>query len=300
MRAPKHAPGAVLHLNRTDSPARALRAAGVTPSRMRGQNFLVQGVVAARIVALVQPAAQDEVVEIGPGLGILTERLLAACVSRMQAIELDRRLADRLRQKWPGRLNVIEADFLKIDLRRIVTHPPVKIVGNLPFNVAAAILRKLGDARDLIGRMVLMFQREVGERLRSAPGGKAYGALTLLTLLDWEIIDHFRVEAGSFHPRPRVDAEVLALIPRRQPLCSAHLRATVIDVIRAGFAVRRKNLRNALAAGLRMKPQAIEQVLREAAIAPGERAERLAVHDFVRLAAAIAELRDSLGTLYDA
>ncbi len=272
-----------------DSPANALRAAGVTPSKLRGQNFLVQSAVAARIVALAQLCESDEVVEIGPGLGILTQRLLAAPPSMLHLVEVDRQLAARLGQELTGSFNLITADFLKIDLRQVVVHPPVKVIGNLPFNVAAAILRKLGDARGLISRMVLMFQREVGERLRAGAGDQAYGALSALTALDWEITDHFRVEAGSFHPRPKVDAEVLCLIPRREPLCPPASRQLVIDVIRAGFAVRRKNLRNALAAGLRIPAENMEQALFKAAIAPSERAERLSVQAFVVLAAAIEE-----------
>ena len=285
-----HKARAGAHGAAADSPANALRTAGVTPSRMRGQNFLVQQAVAARIVGLAQLCKTDEVVEIGPGLGILTQRLLAAPLARLHLVEVDRQLAARLSQQLTGNFNLITADFLKIDLRQVVAHPPVKVIGNLPFNVAAAILRKLGDARGLISRMVLMFQREVGERLRAQAGGKAYGALSVLTALDWEITDHFRVEAGSFHPRPKVDAEVLCLIPRREPLCPADLRPLVIDVIRAGFAVRRKNLRNALGAGLRMPQQSLEQALLKAGIAPSERAERLSVNAFVLLAAALEKV----------
>ncbi len=270
-----------------DSPSRALRLAGVIPSKRRGQNFLVQGGVADRIVAMADLCAADEVVEIGPGLGILSERILATPISLLHLIEVDRQLAARLRQRLAGPFNLIEADFLKIDLRQIVAHPPVKVVGNLPFNVAAAILRKLGEARELVSRMVLMFQREVGERLRAGAGDSAYGALSALTALDWEIPHHFRVEAGSFHPRPKVDAEVLCLVPRREPICPPDLRSMVIDVIRAGFAIRRKNLRNALSAGLRMRPQEVEATLERAHIAPTQRAERLGLEDFVRLAGAI-------------
>jgi 16S rRNA (adenine1518-N6/adenine1519-N6)-dimethyltransferase len=270
-----------------DSPGKALRAAGVTPSKKRGQNFLVQGAVAGRIVALADLRAGDEVVEIGPGLGILSERILAAPISTLHLVEMDRELAARLRQQLVGNSHLIEADFLKVDLRQIVVHPPIRVIGNLPFNVAAAILRKLGESRDLIGRMVLMFQREVGERLRAVAGERAYGALSALTALDWEITQHFRVEAGSFHPRPKVDAEVLCFIPRRVALCPPESRARVIDVIRAGFAIRRKHLRNALSAGLGMRPQCVEAALRLANIAPSERAERLDLDDFVRLAAAI-------------
>jgi 16S rRNA (adenine1518-N6/adenine1519-N6)-dimethyltransferase len=274
-----------------DSPGQALRAAGVTPSKKRGQNFLAQGAVADRIVAMADLGAGDEVVEIGPGLGVLSERILAAPISMLHLIEVDRELAARLRQRLAGAVNpavnLIEADLLQVDLRQIIGHPPIKVIGNLPFNVAAAILRKLGEVRDLIGRMVLMFQREVGERLRAGAGDSAYGALSALTALDWEIPRHFRVEAGSFHPRPKVDAEVICFVPARASVCPPQLRSMVTGVIRAGFAIRRKNLRNALSAGLRMRPQGVEAALGMANIAPSERAERLDLQDFVRLAAAI-------------
>jgi len=295
MRGKNHRAGGRAHA--AESPGKALRAAGVMPSKRRGQNFLVQGGVADRIVAMADLRPGDEVVEIGPGLGILSERILAAPIATLHLVELDRELAARLRQRLAGAADLIEADFLKVDLRQLIAHPPVKVIGNLPFNVAAAILRKLGEARDLIGRMVLMFQSEVGERLRAAAGEPEYAALSALTALDWEIARHFRVEAGSFHPRPKVDAEVLCLVPRRMSLCSADLRSRVIDVIRAGFAIRRKNLRNALGAGLRMRPDCVEAALRLANIAPTERAERLAPWDFVRLAAAlqtvISQARDA-------
>ena len=271
-----------------DSPGQALRAAGVIPSKKRGQNFLAQGAIADRIVALADlQAGGDEVVEIGPGLGILSERILAAPIFMLHLVELDRELAAQLRTRLSGHFELIEADFLKLDLARIVKHPPVKVIGNLPFNVAAAIARKLSEARDLIARMVLMFQREVGERLRAGPGDSAYGALSVLTALDWEIPQHFRVEAGSFHPRPKVDAEVLCFVPRRVPLYAPAPRAQVRDVIRAGFAIRRKNLRNALSAGLRMRPECVEAALRLAEIDPTQRAERLSAGDFVRLSHAL-------------
>jgi len=273
-----------------DAPGKALRSAGVIPSKRRGQNFLVQGAVADRIVGLADLQVRDEVVEIGPGLGILSERILAAPVAILHLVELDRELAARLRTQLGDRVDLIEADFLKIDLAQIALRPPIKVVGNLPFNVAAAIARKLSEHRDLIARMVLMFQREVGERLRAAPGDAAYGALSALTALDWEIPRHFRVEAGSFHPRPKVDAEVLCFVPRRVPLYHPTPRSDVRDVIRAGFAIRRKHLRNALSAELRLRPDGVEAALRAAAINPAQRAEELSAEDFVRLTRALLEI----------
>ena len=257
------------------------------PSKKRGQNFLVQGAIADRIVALAELQAGDEVIEIGPGLGILSERILAAPISMLHLVELDRELAARLRTRLKGNFDLIKSDFLKLDLTPLAAHPPIKVIGNLPFNVAAAIARKLGEDRDLIARMVLMFQREVGERMRAGPGDSGYGALSVLIALDWEIPSHFRVEAGSFHPRPKVDAEVLCFVPRRVPLYAPAPRSQVRDLIRAGFAVRRKNLRNALSAGLRMRPECVEAALKLAEIDPAQRAERMSPEDFVRLSRAI-------------
>jgi 16S rRNA (adenine1518-N6/adenine1519-N6)-dimethyltransferase len=273
-----------------DSPGEALRSAGVVPSKRRGQNFLVQGAVADRIVALADLQSEDEVVEIGPGLGILSERVLATPVSILHLVELDRELAARLRAQLGDRVDLIEGDFLKIDLAQITQRPPIKVVANLPFSVAAAIARKLSEHRELIARMVLMFQREVGERLRAGPGDDAYGALSVLTALDWEIPRHFRVEAGSFHPRPKVNAEVLCFVPRSVPLYYPTPRAEVREVVRAGFAIRRKHLRNALSAGLRLSAERAEAALRAARIDPAQRAEELSAEDFVRLTRALLEI----------
>jgi len=137
---------------------------------------------------------------------------------------------------------------------------------------------------------VLMFQREVGERIRAVPGAGAYGALSVLTALEWEIARHFRVEAGSFHPRPKVDAEVLCFLPRPEPLYGATPRAAVRETVRAGFAIRRKQLRNALSAGLGLGADRVEAALRAAGIQPAQRAEELAPADFVRLTRALLEL----------
>jgi 16S rRNA (adenine1518-N6/adenine1519-N6)-dimethyltransferase len=275
------------HVTGAESPGQALRTAGVIPNKRRGQNFLVQGAIADRIVALADLQAGDEVIEIGPGLGILSERILAAPISMLHLVELDHELAARLRTKLNGNFDLIEADFLKLDPKALAAHPPIKVIGNLPFNVAAAITRKLSKDRNLIARMVLMFQREVGERMRAGPGDTGYGALSVLIALDWEIPSHFRVEAGSFHPRPKVDAEVLCFVPRREPLYAPAPRSEVRDVIRAGFATRRKNLRNTLSAGLRIRPECVEAALNLAEIDPAQRAERMSPEDFVRLSRAI-------------
>ncbi len=269
----------------------ALAAAGLRPSKSRGQNFLTQGAVADRIVEAAALAAGDEVIEIGPGLGILTERILERGVRRLTLVELDHRLAARLASIYSGdtRVRIIESDFLEVDLAALAERLPVKVIGNLPFSSAGAIFRKLCGDHRMISAAVLMFQREVGERLRAAPGDPAYSALSVFAALYFEIDLHFRVAAGSFHPKPRVDAEVLRFRPLARLPFETSEEAQVLDVVRASFAARRKTIRNSLLQATKMGPRRIAEILAAARIDPGARAESLSVGDFVSLARAIAK-----------
>ncbi|MGD0076399.1 MAG: 16S rRNA (adenine(1518)-N(6)/adenine(1519)-N(6))-dimethyltransferase RsmA, partial [Candidatus Binataceae bacterium] len=250
------------------------------------QNFLTQGAIADRIVDAAELTPDDEVIEIGPGLGILSDRILGRSIHRLCLIEIDSRLASQLKDRLQGApgLEIVEANVLKLDLETVIRRPPVKILGNLPFNVAAAVLRKLSDYREHIARMVLMFQREVADRIRARPGDAAYAALSVYTALDWEIDRHFIVDAGSFYPRPKVDAEVLGFVPRAIPLCEPHERQRVLDMIRAGFSSPRKTIRNAWGGALKLDAAQVETMLADAAIDARARAETLAAVDFVRLA----------------
>ncbi len=266
-----------------------LGAAGVRPRKSRGQNFLVQPAVADRIVAAAAIAPGDEAVEIGPGLGILSDRILRAGVRRLWLVELDARLAARLESAFKGHpaVRVVCRDFLELDLRELVERPPVKVIGNLPFNAAAAILRRLDEMRGAIGRMVLMFQREVAERIRARAGERAYSALSVFTALYWETGGHFRVAAGNFRPTPRVDAEVVVFTPHHQaPFAPAH-EAALLGTIRAAFSAPRKTIRNALAGALGAPPEAVAGALERAAIDHAARPATLSVADFVRLAGAL-------------
>ncbi|HYB90892.1 MAG TPA: 16S rRNA (adenine(1518)-N(6)/adenine(1519)-N(6))-dimethyltransferase RsmA [Candidatus Binataceae bacterium] len=263
----------------------ALAAAGVRPSKARGQNFLVQHAVANRIVDAAELARGDSVIEIGPGLGILSERIAAHPIARLTLVELDSRLAAGLAERFAGdrRVRVVQADFLDVDFAALAGQAPVKAVGNLPFSSAAAILRKLCDNAGLITRMVLMFQREVAERIRARPGASDYSALSVFASLYFEIESHFRVAAGNFHPRPKVDAEVLVFAPRARALFEPSEEGRVLRTVRASFSAPRKTLRNALAHALGLEPSRIDAALARAAIDPGARAEALAAADFVAL-----------------
>jgi 16S rRNA (adenine1518-N6/adenine1519-N6)-dimethyltransferase len=154
----------------------------------------------------------------------------------------------------------------------------------LPFNAAAAILSRLCTQRAGISRMVLMFQREVAERIRARVGEPSYGALTVFTALYFKVESHFRVSAGNFHPRPRIDAEVLVFAPHPRPVVNTEEESDVLETIRAAFSAPRKTLRNSIAHALRLNAGPVDETLRAAAIDPGARAETLSTPDFVRLA----------------
>jgi 16S rRNA (adenine1518-N6/adenine1519-N6)-dimethyltransferase len=265
-----------------------LDSAGLRPSKSRGQNFLTQGAIADRIVAAANLIGSDEVVEIGPGLAILSERILRAGVRRLILVELDRALAQRLRETFSGdpRVTMVEADFLAINLRSLASGP-LKIIGNLPFNAAGAIFRMLCENHDLISTIVAMFQREVGERIRATSGDPDYSALSVYAALYFGIDLHFRVSAGSFHPKPKVDAEVLRLRPREKPIFELREEARVLATIRASFSAPRKMIRNSLAGGLHIGSENAVMALERAGINPQARAESLSPEDFVRLSRAL-------------
>jgi 16S rRNA (adenine1518-N6/adenine1519-N6)-dimethyltransferase len=274
---------------RGQRPASALAIAGVRPTKSRGQNFLTSRAIADRIVAAAALDRSDHIVEVGPGLGILTEKIAILPHRSLTLVELDPRLASRLADRFAddSTVRVINADFLSIDFVTLATAPPVKVIGNLPFNVAAAILRRLSDNARLISRMVLMFQREVAARIRARPGDDGYSALSVFTALYWEIDLHFTVAAGSFHPRPKVDAEVLRFTPRKTSAFADDEERIILEVIRASFSAPRKQIRNALIHSLEIEAGQIVPALERAAIDPAARAETLDVSDFIRLSRAL-------------
>ncbi len=271
-------------------PSRArtiLADAGLTASKSKGQNFLTQGAIADRIVTAAHIESTDDVIEIGPGLGILTERILQRGPRNLTLVELDRALAQRLRETYntDDRVTIVEADFVQIDFRQLAKIP-VKVIGNLPFNAASAIFRVLCDHHDRIAMIVAMFQREVGERLRAQPGDSQYSALSVYAALYFRVDLHFRVAAGSFHPKPNVDAEVLRFRPTEllfYPEEEKHL----LETIRASFSAPRKMIRNSLAGGFGLTSGAAIDALACADIESTARAESLSPADFVRLARAL-------------
>jgi 16S rRNA (adenine1518-N6/adenine1519-N6)-dimethyltransferase len=258
-------------------------------TRALGQHFLRDRSVVDRIVDLVAPTARDLVVEIGPGRGALTE-MLAARAGRLLTLEIDAELAANLQARFAGssHVEVRQADARHFDYRALRAHDPagrVLVVGNLPYSVGKPILAALVEAAPAIDEMALMLQKEVAERVAAEPGGKTYGALTVLTQVSVAVRLAFSVPPGAFSPPPQVDSAVLHLATHRTPPVPVADPARFAAVVRAAFSQRRKSLANALAAGLGLGAERARRLLEAAAIDPGRRAETLSLAEFARLAA---------------
>ena len=252
--------------------------------RALGQHFLRDAGIARAIVDLVAPTRADLVVEIGPGEGALTV-LLAERAGRLIALEIDHALIERLRARVPA-AELIEADARRWDYASLVrpVGGRVLVVGNLPYSVGKPILQALVEAGAALDRMALMLQLEVADRVAAAPGGKTYGALSVLTQLHWDVRVALRVPPGAFRPPPKVDSAVLELRPLRAPRVELADERRFQAVVRAAFAQRRKTLANALAAGLGLSVAGVRAAAAAGGIDPGRRAETLDIKDFAELA----------------
>jgi 16S rRNA (adenine1518-N6/adenine1519-N6)-dimethyltransferase len=264
----------------------AFRARGLSPKMSFGQNFLVVAKLAARVADLATTPPGGTVVEIGAGLGALTEPLLERA-SLVVAIERDRDLCPILREAFAdplqrGALVVLEADAKGVDLGALAeTGPsPRVIAGNLPYQITGPILQAVTRVADRIDRAVLMVQAEVAARLAAAPGTPAYGALTVFVTAAFEVKVEVKVAPGAFSPRPGVSSAVVTLVPRR-PRLAAETEA-FRHAVRAAFGQRRKKLRNAwsdIAA-----PDDLARRAARAGIDLDRRGETLSVEEFARFA----------------
>lgn len=255
------------------------------PRKRFGQHFLHDPATVRRIVQAVAPAAGERLVEIGPGEGVLTGHLLALA-GELDAVELDRDLAQALRERrdWPGTLRVHEANALDFDFAGLA--PPggrVRLVGNLPYNVSTPLLFHLLEQRAAIADMHFMLQREVVERMAAAPAGADYGRLSVMVQAQCRVQSLLRVAPGAFRPPPQVESAVVRLVPHAEPAVTGAAASRFADIVRRAFSARRKTLRNALRGVV--EPDTITA----AGIDPGTRAERLSVADFARLARACSD-----------
>lgn len=269
-----------------------------------GQNFLVNVQTSRRIVDAVSPSADEIVIEIGPGRGALTG-LLTERAGLVLAIELDRELVELLNNEFSSPcLKIVAADVLKCDIPALIAEARderpglqarARVVANLPYYISTAVIQQLIDARAILKDMTVMLQREVAERIVSAPGGKDYGSLSVLVQLYCTTRIILNVPPGAFRPAPKVDSRVLQLVVRDKPLAPVTDEQLFERVVRACFSQRRKTIYNNLKAAAAtissaLTPAEINNILTAAAIAPERRAETLDCAQFARLTNAIFEL----------
>jgi 16S rRNA (adenine1518-N6/adenine1519-N6)-dimethyltransferase len=266
----------------------ALAAAGLRPRKRWGQHFLCDSAVARRIVALADVDSASTVLEIGPGLGALTDEL-ARRAGRLYLVEIDPGLAARLGERHAAnpRVTVVTGDALALPLPDLVAEPAATVVANLPYNVASPILFRLLDLRVRFPRAVVMVQREMAERLVAPPGTRAYGGPSVVLQAMAEVRLAFRVSPRSFVPPPRVQSAVVDVRWADRPRIPVGDERLFRAVVRAAFGQRRKVLRNALARLAAEHGRAVEDVLHEAGVDPRTRAERLDGAAFGRLARAL-------------
>lgn len=270
---------------------RILSAYGLRPNKALGQNFLVDKNTVDRIMRAVDVRPGDWVIEIGPGLGALTQEL-ASSQGNVVAVEKDGELVRVLTDLFAGRPNVrfVHADALDVDVRALLPTPTperVKIVGNLPYYVTSPLLIALLDTGLPAERIVVMIQREVADRLKARPGTKAYGSLTVGVSWRAAVESVGRVPPTVFYPAPSVDSEVLLLRPRERPL-EVGDPALFRRVVKAAFGMRRKTLRNALKS-LDFAHPDLAAALAEAGVDPERRGETLSLEEFGRLSLALSE-----------
>jgi len=260
---------------------------GRRPRKRLGQHFLSDPVIARRIVDLAHLHGTEPVVEIGPGLGALSD-ILAQRAGELWLIEVDADLAAHLRSRFATRphVHVVHADVLTVDFAALLgPRMPAVVVANLPYNIATAVLMALLAHPAYFTHMVLMLQREVVERLCADPGSKDYAALSVLTQFAARVRAALRVPPDAFVPRPKVESDVIIVEPHRQPPVPVRDPALLRRVIRTVFNQRRKQLANS------MRPLCPDSVatLRTARIDPTRRPETLTLAEFAALSDALGE-----------
>ena len=269
----------------------ALAAAGLRPRKRWGQHFLCDPAVARRIVDAAELEPGAAVLEIGPGLGALTDEL-AARAAHLYLVEIDRGLAARLLERHADRphVRVLVGDVLALPLETMLEgDDDITVVANLPYNIATPVLFRLLALRRRVRRAVVMLQREVAARLAAPPGADARGALSVMMQTWAEVRVAFGVSRRSFLPPPRVDSAVAVLRLAATPRVSLRDPATYEAVVRAAFGQRRKMLRNALAALAAARGVDGAALFERAGVDPRARAETLALEDFARLAGALED-----------
>lgn len=262
------------------SPIQKLKLKGIYPSKALGQNFLYDYKLVEKIV-YGEPLQGKTVLEIGPGPGMLTEAILKQNPKKLVIVEKDSELAEFLKEnlsdKYSDILKILEEDALKIKLKDLFKEKVI-IISNLPYNISVKLLSNWLEEIELIERMVLMFQKEVGDRITSNKSTKDYGSLSIISQWLYQIDNKFDLPPGAFYPPPKVYSSVLRFIPREKPLFPAQ-KEKLEFLCQSIFKMRRKMIRNTLKSVI----SDAEQVLEKLNINPTLRPEDLTIEEFCKL-----------------
>jgi len=267
-----------------------LHRLGTRAKKGLGQHFLVDRGVLEKIISAAELAPSDTVIEVGPGLGILTGELVKKAANVI-AIEADSKLASSLQKTFSEipQLTVLNADVLEIDPGELLkSHAQAidrrrgyKVVANLPYYIAAPILRHFLEASLKPSLMVVMVQKEVGQRIVAGPGEMSILGISVQLYGQPTIVDY--VPAQSFYPRPKVDSAIVRIDVYPRPAVEVADIAGFFEIVKAGFSAPRKQIRNSLALGLQLTSAEVVKLLEEAGIAPQRRPETLSLDDWAKL-----------------
>ena len=262
---------------------RLLYQSGLKARRSLGQHFLIDETVLKTIIEAAELSPEDTVIEVGPGLGIVTAELVRNA-GNVIAVELDTRLASLLKRRSGSlaNLSVINADILKVNLSQLLEgKSKYKVVANLPYYITSPVLRYFVEALPNPSLMVVMVQKEVGEAIVTGPGKMSLLAISLQMYSEPKIVSY--VPAQSFYPQPKVDSVILRLDLLPEPAVKVTDVEGFFEVVRCGFSSRRKQLHNSLAHGLGIKPAEVALLLEKANIDPKRRAETLSLEEWAEL-----------------
>ncbi|MFC2343881.1 MAG: 16S rRNA (adenine(1518)-N(6)/adenine(1519)-N(6))-dimethyltransferase RsmA [Negativicutes bacterium] len=266
-----------------------LKAFDLHASKRLGQNFLIHGGTVEAIVETADICPGDRVLEIGPGIGTLTQGLAEAGAS-VTAVELDKKLPAVLAETLSGydRVRIVGGDILKTDIPALMGEEPFKVVANLPYYITTPILLTLLERRLPITRIVTMVQREVAERMIALPGGRDYGALSVAVQYYTEPRLAIEVSPRCFLPPPAVESAVMDCVVRKTPPVAVEDEKHFFRVVRGAFGQRRKTIGNALKS-LGLPRDILQGALSKAGIDPLRRGETLSLSEFAALAGALTE-----------
>lgn len=268
-------------------------------SKSLGQNFLTDGNIVDQIVESCGAGKDDLIIEIGPGIGVLTASA-AQAAGKVVAVEIDRNLIPILKEtlaEYPN-VTVVHQDILKTDVAQLIEahktidgHPAqgVKIIGNLPYYITTPIIMKLLEEGIPCDSITIMLQKEVAERIEAAPGSKTYGALSVAVQFYCETVYVTTVPKEVFHPRPKVDSAVIRLDLRKERPVELLDQALFFEVVKKGFGQRRKTLHNALTGVRGCQKEDVAAVLEAAGIEKNRRAETLTIQEFASIANELAK-----------